>query len=41
MAEQAEVDGIMKEYLNPHDRFATRMGAAIKKDSVTDEADES
>ena len=38
--QQEEVDGIMKEYLNPHDRFATRMGAAVKKNSVTEEEDD-
>ena len=28
-AQQAEVDGIVKDYLNPNDRFATRMKASI------------
>ena len=35
--EKEGMEDAMKQYLNPHDRFATRMSASMKKSSQTEE----
>jgi len=38
--EKEDIEGAMKSYLNPHDRFATRMKASMKKDGEGPEDDQ-